>query len=76
MTTEIIEDKKLSTIREAIKRFFPDFSDLRVRRNPQRYVIQKDSEIIEFNQLSQGEKMLLGFSMRSCTKVRYGQSKQ
>ena len=26
------QDKKLSTIREAIKRFFPDFSDLRVRR--------------------------------------------
>ena len=53
------QDKKLSAIREAIKRFFPDFSDLRVRRNPQRYVIQKDSEIIEFNQLSQGEKCYL-----------------
>lgn len=53
------QDKKLSAIREAIKRFFPDFSDLRVHRNPQRYVIQKDSEIIEFNQLSQGEKCYL-----------------
>lgn len=53
------QDKKLSAIRDAIKKFFPDFSDLRVRRNPQKYVIQKDSEVIEFNQLSQGEKCYL-----------------
>lgn len=40
VTTEIIRTKTFYNQRSH-KRFFPDFSDLRVRRNPQRYVIQK-----------------------------------
>lgn len=58
VTTEVIKTKTFCNQRSHQK-IFPDFSDLRVRRNPQRYVIQKDSEIIEFNQLSQGEKCYL-----------------
>ena len=52
-------DKYLTTIREAISGVFPEFSNLRVRRNPQRFVINKGEEVIEFNKLSQGEKCYL-----------------
>lgn len=52
-------DKNLEVIRNAVSRFFPEFSELRVRRNPQRFVIRKNEQQIEFNQLSQGEKCYL-----------------
>ena len=53
------KDRNLEVIRTAIRLFFPEFSELRVRRNPQRFVIRKNQEQIEFNQLSQGEKCYL-----------------
>lgn len=52
-------DRDLAIIRSAIKGVFPEFGDLRVRRNPQRFVINKGDKQIEFNQLSQGEKCYL-----------------
>ena len=51
--------RNLTAIRTAIGRFFPEFGNMRVRRNPQRFEITKGNEKIEFNQLSQGEKCYL-----------------
>lgn len=53
-------DKSLDVIRRAIHVFFPDFSELRVRRRPnQAMVVTKGEKVIEFTQLSQGEKCYL-----------------
>lgn len=53
-------DKSLNAVRTAISAFFPDFSELRVRRRPnQAMVVKKEDEVIEFTQLSQGEKCYL-----------------
>lgn len=53
------KDRNLEVIRKALGLFFPEFSELRVRRNPQRFVIKKKDKQIEFNLLSQGEKCYL-----------------
>lgn len=53
-------DKCLQAIRNAISYFFPDFSEMRVRRSPyQAMVVSKGEEVMEFTQLSQGEKCYL-----------------
>mgnify|MGYP000393483402 FL=1 len=53
-------DRSLDCVRRAIGSFFPDFSELRVRRRPrQAMVVRKGEEVIEFTQLSQGEKCYL-----------------
>lgn len=53
-------DRSLEAVRRAISAFFPDFSELRVRRRPyQAMVVNKRDEVIEFTQLSQGEKCYL-----------------
>lgn len=58
--TPSYRDKCLETIRRAIGMFFPDFSEMRVRRRPsQSMVVRKGDETIEFTQLSQGEKCYL-----------------
>lgn len=53
-------DRSLTAIRDAVAAFFPDFSELRVRRRPyQAMVVSKDGMEIELTQLSQGEKCYL-----------------
>jgi len=53
-------DRSLETIRKAISIFFPDFNEMKVRRRPyQSMVISKGNTVIEFSQLSQGEKCYL-----------------
>ena len=53
-------DSSLEVIRKAIGAFFPDFTEMRIRRRPrQSMVIKKGKEEIEFTQLSQGEKCYL-----------------
>lgn len=53
-------DRNLDAVRRAVAAFFPDFSELRVRRRPyQAMVVNKNDEVIEFTQLSQGEKCYL-----------------
>lgn len=53
-------DRSLDSVRRAIGSFFPDFSELRVRRRPrQAMVVKKGNKVIEFSQLSQGEKCYL-----------------
>lgn len=53
-------DYSLNAVRKAISAFFPDFSEMRVRRRPyQAMIIKKGEQVIEFSQLSQGEKCYL-----------------
>lgn len=53
-------DPSLNAIRQAVSAFFTDFSEMRVRRRPyQAMIIKKGEQIIEFSQLSQGEKCYL-----------------
>ncbi len=55
-------DKQLEAVRQAIRSFLPGFSNLRVRRNPLRMVVSKQSEEIEISQLSDGEKCILAMA--------------
>lgn len=53
-------DKQLSAVREAIGRFIPEFSNLRVQRKPRLHMaVDKDGETLNVLQLSQGEKSLM-----------------
>jgi predicted ATP-binding protein involved in virulence len=53
------EDSQLKSIRRAIYSFMPEFSNLRVQRNPLRMVITKFNLNLEIGQLSDGEKCTL-----------------
>ncbi|NCR70868.1 MAG: AAA family ATPase [Microcystis aeruginosa LG13-12] len=52
-------DPQLEAVRETIKRFLPDFTNLSVRRNPLRMEVTKKDKIVTVNQLSDGEKCLI-----------------
>jgi len=52
-------DPQLEAVRETIKRFLPDFTNLSVRRNPLRMEVTKKNKIVTVNQLSDGEKCLI-----------------
>ena len=52
-------DPQLEAVRETIKRFLPDFTNLIVRRNPLRMEVTKKDKIVTVNQLSDGEKCLI-----------------
>lgn len=53
-------DHSLEAVRKAMATFFPDFSELRVRRRPrQAMIVKKGEQVVEFTQLSQGEKCYL-----------------
>ncbi|MDQ7016170.1 MAG: AAA family ATPase [Gammaproteobacteria bacterium] len=55
-----MEDKNLLAVRSAISIFMPGFSDLRVSRKPYlRMLVNKDDELLNVLQLSQGEKSLM-----------------
>jgi len=49
----------LETVRTALTRFMPEFSNLTVRRNPLRMEVDKDGARLTVNQLSDGEKCLM-----------------
>ena len=49
----------MEAVRETIKRFLPDFTNLSVRRNPLRMEVTKKNKIVTVNQLSDGEKCLI-----------------
>lgn len=51
-------DPSLEAVRQAIPHFLPNFSDLKVRRNPLRMTVSKAGEEVPINQLSDGEKCL------------------
>jgi predicted ATP-binding protein involved in virulence len=52
-------DKQLQIVRSAITTFLPEFSNLKIRRNPLRMEVNKNKEILTINQLSDGEKTLI-----------------
>ncbi|TPN39360.1 DUF2813 domain-containing protein [Mesorhizobium sp. B2-3-3] len=52
-------DPHLNAVRRAISMFMPDFSNLRVRRNPLRMEVDKLGQTLNVSQLSGGEKCLM-----------------
>jgi predicted ATP-binding protein involved in virulence len=57
---ELLKDKPLEAVRQAISTFMPGYNNLQIRRQPQPHMtIDKDNESLDINQLSQGEKSLL-----------------
>lgn len=52
-------DPHLNAVRRAISMFMPDFSNLRVRRNPLRMEVDKQGQMLTVSQLSGGEKCLM-----------------
>ncbi|WP_426136216.1 AAA family ATPase [Pseudomonas sp. PWP3-1b2] len=53
-------DPQLSAVRSAVKKFMPDFSNLRVQRKPRLHMaIDKLGKTLNVSQLSQGEKSLM-----------------
>ena len=52
-------NKKLAAVRMAIHELIPEFDNLRVRRNPLRMTVNKNTQELIIDQLSDGEKCLL-----------------
>lgn len=56
----VFPDPQLEAVRQALQEFLPEFKNINVRRNPaSRMVVTKNGEILEINQLSDGEKCLI-----------------
>ncbi|MDM8523005.1 AAA family ATPase [Desulfococcaceae bacterium HSG8] len=55
-------DRQLEAVRTATESFLPGFQNLRVRRSPLRMTVQKGTEEIIVDQLSDGEKCLLAMA--------------
>lgn len=54
------KDRQLTAVRTAISSFMPGFTNLRVRRKPRLHMsIDKNGEVFNVSQLSQGEKSLI-----------------
>lgn len=54
------KDRQLNAVRSAITNFMPDFTNLKVRREPKLFMsIDKNGETLDVAQLSQGEKSLM-----------------
>jgi|688.fasta_scaffold227324_2 predicted ATP-binding protein involved in virulence len=52
-------DPQLEAVRNALKVFLPEFTDLTVRRSPLRMEIKKNGKRLTIDQLSDGEKCLI-----------------
>ncbi|GBO56011.1 hypothetical protein APA_4217 [Pseudanabaena sp. lw0831] len=52
-------DPQLEAVRNALKVFLPEFTDLTVRRSPLRMEIKKNGKRLSIDQLSDGEKCLM-----------------
>lgn len=52
-------DPQLEAVRTALTKFLPEFSNLTVRRQPLRMVVEKNGKPFTVNQLSDGEKCLI-----------------
>lgn len=54
------KDRQLQAVRNAVAEFMPGFSDLKVKRKPRlQMVVKKGDQLLDVNQLSQGEKTLM-----------------
>lgn len=56
---QTFSDHQLQAVRHALTQFMPEFTDLRVRRNPLRMEVKKQGETLTVDQLSDGEKCLM-----------------
>jgi len=54
-----LPDPQLEAVRSALKSVLPEFGNLTVRRHPLRMEVQKGSETLRVDQLSDGEKCLI-----------------
>jgi predicted ATP-binding protein involved in virulence len=52
-------DYRLEAVRDALPKFLPEFTNLRIRRSPLRMTVFKQDKELIINQLSDGEKCLL-----------------
>ena len=52
-------DKQLQTVRNALGCLMPDYTDLKVKRNPLRMTVQKQNSELRIESLSDGEKCLI-----------------
>lgn len=50
------EDKSLKAVKRAMMAMFDDFDDIHIERNPLAMMVRKDGQILNINQLSDGEK--------------------
>ena len=50
------EDKQLEAVRSALRQVLPEYGQLRVRRSPRAFVMEKEGMFFHFAQLSDGEK--------------------
>ena len=58
--SQIQDDKQLATVRHAITVFMSEFSKLRIERKPRlRMTVEKQGNLLDVAQLSQGEKTLM-----------------
>lgn len=55
-----IELKELSTVRKAIELMFPELSNPHIEVNPLRFMVEKNGEKLNIEQLSDGYKTMLG----------------
>lgn len=54
------KDKQLEAVRQAIDIFMPNYRNLKIRRKPRLHMtVEKNAEVLDVAQLSQGEKSLL-----------------
>jgi len=56
------EDLQLAAVRRAVTGMLPDFSGLRIQRDPLHMVIRKGDTTLAIDQLSDGEKLLLALT--------------
>ncbi len=56
------EDPQLASVRSAVERLVPGFSEPHVQRAPHRMVVEKGGRFLEIDQLSDGEKCLLALA--------------
>ncbi len=61
--------RELDAFRHAMRRFMPEYTDVRVRRKPLRMTIKKNKEELNVAQLSDGEKIYLALIGDLCRRL-------
>lgn len=52
-------DKQLQTVRKALTKFLPEYSDFSIKRQPLRMIVKKNGKELRIDSLSDGEKGLI-----------------
>ena len=55
-------DRGLDTVRKAMEKMFPEYTEMKVSRRPLALLMKKDGEIFKINQLSDGEKCYIALA--------------